>query len=74
MIERACREHQIRKPDDHREFVALYGYDDTHAHLIDAAAGETGDPDQLSRASAILSELADRERHAMQILSGIRTD
>ena len=39
-----------------------------------AAAGETGDPDQLSRASAILSELADRERHAMQILSGIRTD
>ncbi|MEW1587765.1 DUF4872 domain-containing protein [Micromonospora vinacea] len=39
-----------------------------------AAAGETRDPDQLSRASAILSELADRERQAMRILAGIRTD
>ncbi|MFI7282658.1 BtrH N-terminal domain-containing protein [Micromonospora chersina] len=39
-----------------------------------AAAGETGDPDHLTRASAILTELADRERHAMQILAGIRTD
>ncbi|MET8090863.1 BtrH N-terminal domain-containing protein [Micromonospora sp. NPDC005220] len=39
-----------------------------------AAAGETGDPDQLTRASAILSELADRERQAMRILAGIRTD
>ena len=39
-----------------------------------AAAGETGDPDHLTRASAILTELADRERHAMQILTGIRTD
>lgn len=38
------------------------------------AAGETGDPDHLTRASAILTELADRERHAMQILTGIRTD
>ncbi|MFI6784513.1 BtrH N-terminal domain-containing protein [Micromonospora sp. NPDC050276] len=39
-----------------------------------AAAGETGDPKQLIRASALLSELADRERHAMQILSGTGTD
>ncbi|GGR99132.1 lantibiotic ABC transporter [Micromonospora fulviviridis] len=39
-----------------------------------AAAGRTSDPDQLTRASAILTELADRERHAMQILTGIRTD
>jgi hypothetical protein len=39
-----------------------------------AAAGETSDPDQLTRASAILTELADQERHAMQILTGIRTD
>ncbi|MFI6064350.1 BtrH N-terminal domain-containing protein [Micromonospora sp. NPDC051227] len=36
-----------------------------------AAAGQTGDQDQLTLASAILSELADRERQAMQILSGI---
>jgi len=34
-----------------------------------AAAGETGDPDHLTRASAILTELADRERRAMQALS-----
>jgi len=34
-----------------------------------AAAGETGDPDHLARASAILTELADRERHAMRILT-----
>ncbi len=34
------------------------------------AAGETGDPDHLTHASAILAELADRERHAMQILAG----
>jgi hypothetical protein len=39
-----------------------------------ATAGETGNPDHLTRASAILTELADRERHAMQILTGIRTD
>ncbi|MEU0156271.1 BtrH N-terminal domain-containing protein [Micromonospora fulviviridis] len=39
-----------------------------------AAAGETSDPDHLTRASAILTKLADRERHAMQILTGIRTD
>ncbi|TWP54339.1 DUF4872 domain-containing protein [Lentzea tibetensis] len=38
------------------------------------AAGETGDPDHLTRASAILTELADKERHAMQVLTGIRTD
>ncbi|MGW9197641.1 BtrH N-terminal domain-containing protein [Micromonospora chersina] len=43
------------------------------SHQI-ATAGETGDPDHLTRASAILTELADRERHAMQILAGIRTD
>jgi hypothetical protein len=43
------------------------------AHHI-TAAGETSDPDHLKRASAILTELADRERHAMQILTGIRTD
>lgn len=39
-------------------------------HIADA--GETGDPDHLARASAILTELAERERHAMQILTGIR--
>lgn len=38
------------------------------------AAGETGDPDHLIRASGILAELADRERHAMQVLTGVRTD
>lgn len=37
------------------------------------AAGETGQPDHLARASAILTELADKERHAMQVLAGIRT-
>lgn len=37
------------------------------------AAGETSDPDHLTRASAILTELAASERHAMQILTGIRT-
>jgi hypothetical protein len=39
-----------------------------------AAAGEARDPDQLARASAILTELADAERHAMQVLSGMRAD
>ncbi|MFI6332393.1 BtrH N-terminal domain-containing protein [Micromonospora chersina] len=43
------------------------------AHHI-TAAGQAGDPDHLTRASAILTELADRERHAMQTLAGIRTD
>lgn len=38
------------------------------------AAGETGDPGHLTDASAVLTELADRERHAMQVLAGIRTD
>ncbi|NBE82582.1 BtrH N-terminal domain-containing protein [Micromonospora rubida] len=38
------------------------------------AAGETGDPDHLTRASVVLTELANRERHAMQILSGVHTD
>ncbi|WP_233442139.1 BtrH N-terminal domain-containing protein [Lentzea atacamensis] len=36
-----------------------------------AAAGETGDTDHLARASAILTELAESERHAMQVLSGM---
>jgi len=35
------------------------------------AAGETGDPDHLTRASAVLTELADRERQAMQILAAL---
>ena len=35
------------------------------------AAGETSDPDHLAQASAILIELADKERHAMQILTGV---
>jgi hypothetical protein len=39
-----------------------------------AVAGETGDPDQLGRASAILTELAATEHHAMQTLSRIRTE
>ncbi|MFU8875771.1 BtrH N-terminal domain-containing protein [Micromonospora sp. SL4-19] len=38
------------------------------------AAGETSEPDHLTRAAAILTELADRERHAMQALAAIRTD
>lgn len=38
-----------------------------------AAAGETGDQAHLARASAILADLADRERRAMQILTGVRT-
>ncbi|MEJ3750497.1 BtrH N-terminal domain-containing protein [Actinomycetes bacterium KLBMP 9797] len=37
------------------------------------AAGETSDPEHLTRASAILTELADRERRAMQVLTGVRT-
>ena len=43
------------------------------SHQI-AAAGETGDSAHLARASGILTELAERERHAMQTLAGIRTD
>jgi hypothetical protein len=43
------------------------------AHHI-AASGETGDPDHLIRASGILAELADRERHATHVLTGIRTE
>jgi hypothetical protein len=43
---------------------------DVSQHI--AVAGETGDPAQLARASAILTELADREREAMQVLAGIR--
>ncbi|MCW3841860.1 BtrH N-terminal domain-containing protein [Micromonospora yasonensis] len=42
------------------------------SHHITAAGG-TGDPDHLARASAILTELADREHRAMQILTGIHT-
>ncbi|MEU0878336.1 BtrH N-terminal domain-containing protein [Lentzea sp. NPDC005914] len=42
------------------------------AHHI-TVAGETGDADHLARASAILTELADAERHAMQVLSRVRT-
>ncbi len=34
-----------------------------------AAAGETGDPSHLTRAAAILTELADAERRAMETLS-----
>ncbi|WP_262286376.1 DUF4872 domain-containing protein [Micromonospora sp. MA102] len=37
------------------------------------AAGESSDPDELARASAILTDLADRERHAMRVLTGVRT-
>lgn len=35
-----------------------------------AAAGETGDPDHLARASAILTDLAAKEHRAMQVLAG----
>ena len=35
-----------------------------------AAAGQTGDPDHLAQASAILTDLAERERRAMQVLAG----
>lgn len=34
------------------------------------AAGETGNPEHLARASAILTELADDERRAMELLAG----
>lgn len=37
-----------------------------------ATAGETGDPDHLTRASALLTDLAERERGAMQVLAGVR--
>jgi len=40
------------------------------SHRI-AAAGETGDPDHLTHARALLTELATKERHAMQVLAGI---
>jgi hypothetical protein len=43
------------------------------AHHI-TAAGETGEQDHLTRASAILTDLADRERHAMEVLTGVRGD
>ena len=46
----------------------------TEVSRLITAAGETGDPDQLAQAAVILTEVADRERHAMQILSGIRPD
>lgn len=39
-----------------------------------ATAGETDDPGHLARAATILADLADRERHAMQTLAGIRTE
>ncbi|SCG76209.1 BtrH N-terminal domain-containing protein [Micromonospora coxensis] len=35
------------------------------------AAGETGDPDRLTRASAVLTDLADREHRAMRVLTGV---
>ena len=37
------------------------------------AAGETGESGHLTSASAILTELAESERHAMEVLSGVRT-
>jgi hypothetical protein len=45
----------------------------TEVSRLITAAGETGEPDHLTRASAILTELADSERHAMQVLTGVRT-
>jgi hypothetical protein len=44
----------------------------TEVSLHLAAAGETGDAGQLARASALLTELAERERRAMQVLTGLR--
>ncbi|MFG1954020.1 BtrH N-terminal domain-containing protein [Micromonospora sp. NPDC048830] len=38
-----------------------------------ATAGETGNPDHLTRASKTLTELADKERLAMHMLAAIRT-
>ncbi|GLY25593.1 BtrH N-terminal domain-containing protein [Micromonospora sp. NBRC 101691] len=38
------------------------------------AAGETGEPEHLTRASAVLTDLADRERQAMRVLTGVRVD
>ncbi|KOV85223.1 BtrH N-terminal domain-containing protein [Nocardia sp. NRRL S-836] len=38
-----------------------------------AAAGKTGEQDHLDRASALLTELAGAERHAMEVLSRVGT-
>ncbi|NUT93422.1 MAG: BtrH N-terminal domain-containing protein [Saccharothrix sp.] len=38
------------------------------------AAGDTGDRDHLTRASAILTDLAAKERHAMQVLAATKAD
>ncbi|MEV6235414.1 BtrH N-terminal domain-containing protein [Lentzea sp. NPDC051838] len=37
-----------------------------------AKAGETGETGHLTQASTLLTDLADREHHAMQVLSGLR--
>ncbi|MFG3700589.1 BtrH N-terminal domain-containing protein [Micromonospora sp. NPDC047620] len=57
----------------HRRYAEIAPSWTEVSHHI-TAAGETGDPDHLIRASVLLTELAARERHAMQILTGIRTD
>ncbi|MFS8103863.1 BtrH N-terminal domain-containing protein [Lentzea alba] len=44
----------------------------TEVSNLVTAAGETGVQDHLTRASAVLSELAEKERHAMQVLAGVR--
>jgi hypothetical protein len=54
----------------HRLYAAIAPRWTEVAHHI-AAAGETGDPDQLALAAAILAELADEERRAMQVLAGV---
>jgi hypothetical protein len=59
--------------DDLRRGHRMYAeiaplWTETAQHIT--AAGETGDPAHLARASAILTELADRERQAMQVLAG----
>lgn len=66
----------IVEDDDLRLGHALYAeiaplWTEVSHHI--AAAGETGDPNHLTHASALLTDLADRERHAMQVLADLRT-
>jgi hypothetical protein len=53
----------------YHEAAALW----THVSKRFAAAGQTADPAHLAEASAILHELADTERAAMQTLAGVKT-
>jgi hypothetical protein len=54
----------------HRMYAVIAPLWTEVSHHI-ATAGETGDPGHLTRAAAVLDELADKERHAMRILTGV---